>query len=213
MLENFAAVSIFSMRFLIYFFPETAQTQTNSLSFPLSMLSLFLMLPCDLLSLEITITWESRAASTSGAGRDYQYWLLLARNTGSHYQLLSDALHLSWVNQSQTHLLTGAESSFKALQAMILPAQPGWQELCCPLASPRCFALKRSFPLASPWAVSGSDLFLQFVRKKWEKVSFCCVTNKLTLMCCMVLVRQGLQRKVVEQKFSFTSLLQKILAD
>lgn len=206
---------MFSTQFLIYFFPWN-RTSPNKFSalFSVSALSVLCASLCEhLLSLEITLTQESGAASTSGADRDYQHWLLLARNTGNCYQLLSDALHLSWVNRSQAHLLTRAESSLKALRAMTLPVQPGWWELSCLLASSRHFALKRSFPLASPWAVSGSDLALQFIRMKWEKVFFCYGKNKLTLMRCTVLVSQGLQRKVVEQMFCFRSFSQKTLAD
>lgn len=101
---------------LFIFCPETAQAQANFLPFPLSTLSLCLVLfLCVHL---LSPLWQIGTISN---------WLLLARNTGCRYQLLSDALHLSWVNQSQTHLLTRDESSLKALQAMILPTQPGYR--------------------------------------------------------------------------------------
>lgn len=51
-------------------------------------------------------------------------------------------------------------------------------------------------------------MFLE--RECW--ISFCYGMNKPTVMCCTVLVRQGLQRKAVEQMFFFRSLLLKTLS-
>lgn len=96
---------------------------------------------------------------------------------------------------------------------MILPAQPGLWELSSPLASPKHFVLKWPFLLVSPWAVSSSDLALQFVRRKWEKISFCYEMNKLTLMCCMVLVRQGLQKRWWNRSSASGPSCKKFLAD
>jgi len=125
-LENFAAVSLFRMGSLAYLFPETAQAQANSLPLPLSTLSLSVVLPCTYISCPWRSHLQGRAEQPAPPGQagTISNRFLLARSARCPYQLLSDAL-LSWVNQSPTHLLTKAESSLKALQAMILPAQPG----------------------------------------------------------------------------------------
>lgn len=200
-MENFGAVSVFSMRFLMSFFPLNFHKPKEILSpFPLPTLSLplFLMHPCARVSCHCHKhhgdDQASRAAGTSSADGDWWWGLTKQVAFVSQKQrkmqpaLFSDGSR-GW---GRARLISPEmELSSRALKAMIptvlwvlLPAGQS-QGLCI-----------------EDVALSGQALL--FVRKKWEQFS-------ISYSIAQLWTGMGYRRREVEQMY-FISFWFTILA-